>query len=91
MTDAESICLICGATEPCMTEADLNPGDPGVPCTFDPEPHELLAIAIKQAELMREMAEALRAVSDVDAGYLVTARAALAAYDRHMKERADAE
>jgi len=36
-----SICLVCGADEPCMTEADLKPGDPGVPCTFDPTPREL--------------------------------------------------
>lgn len=31
-------CLICGATEPCMTDDDLKPDDPGTPCTFDP-PH----------------------------------------------------
>ena len=37
----EHICLICGRNEPCMTEADLQPGDPGIPCTFDPTPREL--------------------------------------------------
>lgn len=34
---SESLCLVCGAKAPCMTEADLKPNDPGVPCTFDPE------------------------------------------------------
>jgi hypothetical protein len=38
---ATRMCLICGRSEPCMTEADLKPGDPGVPCTFDPTPKEL--------------------------------------------------
>lgn len=30
-----SICLICGETKPCMTEADLDADDPGVPCSFE--------------------------------------------------------
>lgn len=29
-------CLICGATTPCMWPEDLQPSEPGVPCTFDP-------------------------------------------------------
>lgn len=29
-------CAICGRIEPCMSEADLKPDDPGTPCTFDP-------------------------------------------------------
>ena len=33
--DEDFICLNCGSETPCMTEADLKPGDPGVPCTFD--------------------------------------------------------
>jgi hypothetical protein len=37
----EKFCLVCGATKPCMTEADLKPDDPGIPCTFDPTPQEL--------------------------------------------------
>lgn len=37
------ICLLCGKTEPCMTEADLKTGDPGVPCTFDATGQELYA------------------------------------------------
>lgn len=28
-------CLICGATNPCMWPEDLQPGEPGTPCTFD--------------------------------------------------------
>lgn len=30
------LCLVCGASTPCMTEADLKEDDPGVPCTFEP-------------------------------------------------------
>ena len=37
------MCLVCGARKPCMTEADLKPGDPGTPCTFDPTPKEAAA------------------------------------------------
>lgn len=48
------ICLVCGASEPCMTEADLKPGDPGVPCTFDPTPQELAA---KLHDRMRRIVE----------------------------------
>lgn len=33
--DFDFICLNCGRETPCITEADLRPGDPGVPCTFD--------------------------------------------------------
>lgn len=33
--DEDFICYVCGRETPCMTEADLGPGDPGVPCTFD--------------------------------------------------------
>lgn len=33
--DFDFICLNCGRETPCMTEADLKPGDPGTPCTFD--------------------------------------------------------
>ncbi len=29
------MCLICGSTTPCMWREDLQPGEPGVPCTFD--------------------------------------------------------
>lgn len=40
--EADRICLNCGRTEPCMTEADLDLNVPaGVPCTFDPTPREL--------------------------------------------------
>lgn len=28
--------LVCGALEPCMRDEELQPGDPGTPCTFDP-------------------------------------------------------
>ena len=34
-------CCICGAAEPCMQESDLKPGDPGIPCTFDPTVRQL--------------------------------------------------
>jgi len=37
----EPVCLVCGKSEPCMTEADIKPGDPGIPCTFDPTPKQL--------------------------------------------------
>lgn len=33
--DFDFICLNCGRETPCITEADLRPGDPGVPCTWD--------------------------------------------------------
>ncbi len=52
---AERACILCGASKPCMTEKDLKPEDPGVPCTFDPTPHELfddnkrLRLALEQA------------------------------------------
>jgi hypothetical protein len=38
---ADNICVLCGRSEPCMTDADLGPDDPGVPCTFDPTPRQL--------------------------------------------------
>jgi hypothetical protein len=38
---ADRICLNCGRKEPCMSEADLPPDAPGVPCTFDPTPAQL--------------------------------------------------
>jgi hypothetical protein len=38
---ADNICLLCGRDAPCMTEADLKPEDPGIPCTFDPTPQQL--------------------------------------------------
>ena len=34
-------CCICGASAPCMQESDLQPGDPGIPCTFDPTAQQL--------------------------------------------------
>lgn len=46
------ICLLCGAEKPCMTETDLKPGDPGVPCTFDPTPQELYAENIRLRKLL---------------------------------------
>lgn len=33
--DSDNICLVCGRDAPCMTEAELKPGDPGIPCTFN--------------------------------------------------------
>lgn len=39
------VCLNCGRETPCMNEDDLEPEDPGVPCTFDrtfPQMVELL-------------------------------------------------
>jgi hypothetical protein len=53
------ICLVCGLSDPCMTEADLKPGDPGVPCTFDPTPKELfdrLTSARADTKFAREQA-----------------------------------
>jgi hypothetical protein len=38
---ADNTCLLCGRSKPCMTESDLKPNDPGVPCTFDPTPRQL--------------------------------------------------
>ena len=38
---ATPACCICGASEPCMQESDLKPGDPGTPCTFDPTAQQL--------------------------------------------------
>ena len=38
---ATPTCCICGASEPCMQESDLKPGDPGTPCTFDPTAQQL--------------------------------------------------
>lgn len=35
------ICLVCGSRSPCMWPSDLQPGEPGVPCTFDPTPYEM--------------------------------------------------
>ena len=52
-----SICLVCGADKPCMTEADLKTGDPGIPCTFDPTPQELFNITL-QYKRRAQVAEA---------------------------------
>jgi len=38
-------CLLCGRTEPCMTDADVKLGDPGLPCTFDYTPLKMLEVA----------------------------------------------
>ena len=35
-------CLICGAKTPCMWKEDLQPGEPSLPCVFDPTPLQLL-------------------------------------------------
>lgn len=39
--DEEPMCLVCGASTPCMDESELKPSDPGIPCTFDPTPRQL--------------------------------------------------
>ena len=36
------ICLVCGGDRPCLSKADLEPGEPGIPCTFDPSPYQLM-------------------------------------------------
>jgi DNA repair exonuclease SbcCD ATPase subunit len=39
---AGHICLLCGRTEPCTTDAEeIAKGGPGAPCTFDPTPKQL--------------------------------------------------
>lgn len=35
------ICLLCGKSTPCMTEAEANSHGGSIPCTFDPAPREL--------------------------------------------------
>ncbi len=37
------ICLVCGLDRPCMWPEDLEPNEPGIPCTFDPTIPQLMA------------------------------------------------
>ena len=55
------ICLNCGALEPCVTAADLKPGDPGIPYTFDPTPRRLF----DENARLRAVAEAAGYLADV--------------------------
>jgi hypothetical protein len=51
------ICLICGSTTPCMWQEDLQPSEPGIPCTFDPTPlelHKRLRTAEKENAQLRQ-------------------------------------
>jgi hypothetical protein len=59
------VCVVCGADRPCMTDADLGPGEPGAPCTFDPTPYQLYkrmrAAEIENEELRRTVGTLLQA------------------------------
>lgn len=69
----EPICLNCGALEPCMAEADLKPGDPGIPCTFDPTPRQLFdqnaALRAKVAVLGGELQDRTQVLEELTRRY----------------------
>lgn len=44
-------CLNCGRTAPCM---ELKPGDPGIPCTFEYTPRQMLDIARQYKQQLAE-------------------------------------
>lgn len=53
---ADPMCLLCGESAPCMTEAEATAnGGPGVPCTFDPSPKEMLEYAMKKRQRVEEL------------------------------------
>lgn len=65
------ICLICGATTPCMWQEDLQPEEPGVPCTFDPTPLQLFqrlrVVERENVELRQDLAAIGSAIGGVEA------------------------
>lgn len=71
--DEDFICYVCGRETPCITEADLRPGDPGVPCTFDltyPQMIERLRHyedRQRKAEAERDEARALKVPATTEA------------------------
>lgn len=84
--DEDFICYVCGRETPCMTEADLKPGDPGVPCTFDltyPQMIERLhyhedkqRIAEAERDRLRAQLDSILANSDsLESGRLADAHA----------------
>lgn len=53
-------CLLCGKTEPCMTDAEgVANGGPGKPCTFDMTPRQIFDWC---SELRKQLAERDKAI-----------------------------
>lgn len=54
---ADPICLLGGEKAPCMTEEQsiAEGNGPGIPCTFDPSPKEVLEYAMKKRQRVEEL------------------------------------
>lgn len=53
--EPHKLCLICGRDTPCMTEADLKPEDPGIPCTFDFSYSQLITLVRKYQDIVEDV------------------------------------
>ncbi len=59
-------CLLCGRTEPCMTEVDLKPEDPGIPCTFEYTPLKMFEVA---RQYKQQLAQSQARVLELEGKY----------------------
>ena len=57
-------CLLCGKTEPCMTDAEgVANGGPGKPCTFDMTPRQMYDWCVYLKKRVKKLEEALMAIT----------------------------
>lgn len=63
--DSDNICLVCGRDAPCMTEAELKPGDPGIPCTFDMTFQEMIALLHLYEDRARKAEREIAALPEI--------------------------